>query len=71
MVLGDMHHAVVAAGELLYEDAEPTAVEVAVRLRWFLYKVPGVVDGAPDVHRAETALLAAHEHNHLDFSPTL
>lgn len=70
MVFGDMHYAVVAVGELHFVGIEPTAAEVAVRLRWFLYKVPGGVDGIPDARRAETALLAAHDHNHLDYSPT-
>jgi hypothetical protein len=70
MVLGDMHHAVVAVGELLYEGVEPTAVEVANRLRWYQYKLPGGGVGVPDVRRAETAMLAAHEHNHLEYSST-
>jgi hypothetical protein len=68
MVIGDMHHAAVATSEL---GGEPTAAEVATRLRWFLYKVPGCADGVPDLRRAETALLAAHEHGLLEYSLTL
>ena len=43
-----MHHAVVAVGELHFVGIEPTAAEVATKLGWFLYKVPGVLDGVPD-----------------------
>jgi len=70
MIFGDMHHAAVAVGELHFMGIEPTAAEVATRLRWYLYELPGGGVGIPDAHRAETALLAAHEHNHLEYSPT-
>jgi hypothetical protein len=67
MVIGEMHYAAVAVSEL---GGSPTAADVASKLGWYLYRAPGGVDGVPDVPRAETALLAAHEHNLLEFSLT-
>jgi hypothetical protein len=53
--VGDMHHAIVALDEL---DGHATPTEVALKLGWV------DEDRRPDAGRAETALLAAHEHGY-------